>query len=408
VSAPPSPFPSIVRATGVQVAGHLASAIATLASLGIAARALGTEGFGRYTFFLAAFAVLAALVDFGTMGAAIRRAAALPAHAAQAVGAAVRFRLLLAGAGVLAAGLLARASGEPRPAAVALAATPLLGHALAPLSIPLHVGLRFGPVAASRALGSLSGLLFAGALAASGVRDPALFLLAAGTGSVVSNASAAVAARRGAERPDRPAPAGAPGGFLRESAALGAGTLLRQVVANLDSFFLRASAGPSALARFNAPYRLLLASCAVPGYACAAALPALARAVPSDRRALEARLARGLLALAAAGGTVAAVLAVPILRLLYGEVGGAAAPAMRLLVPAGLLAFPGNLFVVGLVARNRSTALLKISAAGLVLRAALDAWLVPALADRGAAIAAAATEGFVLAACAAARGRGTR
>ncbi|MGH7150309.1 MAG: lipopolysaccharide biosynthesis protein, partial [Planctomycetota bacterium] len=263
-------------------------------------------------------------------------------------------------------------------------------------------------VAVCRALGALAGLLATALLFASRALHPAPFLLAWGTGSVVSNAASALAARRLSPLAPAPPSTRPPEGFLRESLALGTGTLLRQVCAHVDSFFLRPWGGPSALARFNAPHRLLLAACALPGYASAAALPVLARATGPEREGLEGRIARTLLALALAGGAAALLLAEPILDLLYGEVGKSAAPAMRLLVPAGIFAFPGNLLVVALIARDRSATLLRISAAGLAVRAALDALLVPAYADRGAAVATAASEGFVLAACLLARRRGTR
>ncbi|MCI0586827.1 MAG: lipopolysaccharide biosynthesis protein [Planctomycetes bacterium] len=398
-------LPSIARATALQVAGHAVSSLATLATLGLAARALGEEGFGRTTFFLALFAILDPLVDLGTMGAAIRRAASSPSCARAAIGRAARVRLLLAALGVVATACVASACGEDRPGTFAIAATYLFGHALAPFSIPLHVELRFGTVAACRATGALAGLLATAVLSASRALHPAFFLLAWGTGSVVSNAAAALAARRLSPLAPAPFPSRPPEGFLRESMALGAGTLLRQICAHLDSFFLRPWGGPAALARFNAPHRLLLVSCALPGYASAAALPVLARASLPERAILEGRIARTLLAVALAGGAAALLLAEPILDLLYGEVGRGAAPAMRLLVPAGIFAFPANLFVVGLIARDRSATLLRISAAGLAVRAALDALLVPAYADRGAAVATAATEGFVLAACLLARKR---
>ena len=194
-------------------------------------------------------------------------------------------------------------------------------------------------------------------------------------------------------------------GFLRESGALGAGALLRQTYFHLDSFFLRAVGGPPSVARFNAALRLLSLACMVPGYACAAALPALAKASPEERSGLERRLAGSLAFLAAAGAPFVLLLARSLLRAIYGETGTDSVAPLRVLVAAGLFAFPGNLFVTSLIARGRAGALLGISAAALVLRAVLDAVLVPALAEQGAAVTAAVTEAFVLGAAALARRR---
>ena len=62
--------------TGLLMLGRLWGSGCTLAYLALLARHLTTQGFGRFTFYLAVFLVLDALVDLGTGQAAVQLSAA--------------------------------------------------------------------------------------------------------------------------------------------------------------------------------------------------------------------------------------------------------------------------------------------------------------------------------------------
>ena len=174
--------------TALLVLGRLYGSACTFATLWITARqALSQEGFGRFTFYLAVFAVLDSLADFGTGQVAVQRTAGEEAAIPRILAATRRIRLATGSFGVLLVGggvLLWREQGA---AWILLASLYPVTHVFELSSTVFRNRIAWGIPVAMRAAGSTMSLAFVLLLVVRGDSDPSHFLCAVALGSAIAN-----------------------------------------------------------------------------------------------------------------------------------------------------------------------------------------------------------------------------
>lgn len=364
------------------------SALCTLLSLALLARALDAADFGRFTFWLAVLAFLDVLVDCGTSSAAVQRGAGDTRAFAAALAAGRRIRAVAALGGAALAGLAASWAGERDLVYVCLA---LLGPSarVAEMSaVAFQRDIAWGKPLLLRALGATLRLLLIAALATRPGLGFGPFLLAHSAALALGNVAVHLAAR-----PRLPAPAAPAPGFLRVAAPLAALGLVQQAYAWADNAFLRAWCGPEELGRYNAAARPFLWLAFFAAFASTSALPWLARAAA---RAELGRAARALALPLALGAALVAGTLLPwraeLLRLAFGPGFEAGAASLGWLLGALLPIALGASWLTAVIAAGRMRATLAVAVLALAVGLAANALLVPSLGAPGAALARLLTE----------------
>jgi O-antigen/teichoic acid export membrane protein len=380
--------------TGLLVAGRFWGSACTLATLWLLAQHLAAPAFGRFTFYLAIFALLDSLADFGTGQIAVQRTAHDPAAVPAVLAAGRRIRLAAGLVGVALVAAVALVYGEPGAGWIVLASLYPVTHVLELSSTVFKNRIDWRIPVAMRA--TASGLSLAFVLLLRFVardEEPAHYLCAVAAGSATANGLLHLAARpylpRGA---GRVAPAA---GVLAAALPLGLAGLCQQAYFYVDNLFVRALCGSEAVGHYNVGVRVLSWAIMVALFASAAALPWLTRAHAEGRLgdALQ-RLGQPLLALAGAGAGLALPWSERILGL-FGEEFVVAAGSLRWLFGAVVVIYVGAPLVTGLVATGHTRLVLVVAAAGLALNLAGNTWLVPIAGIDGAAQATLATEAGV-------------
>ncbi|MDP6540746.1 MAG: oligosaccharide flippase family protein, partial [Planctomycetota bacterium] len=271
----PPPDDSILRrvwkGTGLLVLGRLWGSACTLTILFVLAHHLEASGFGRFTFYLAAFALLDSLTDLGTGSVAVQRTADDPRAIGGVLATARRIRLVAGLACAAGVGGAAFVFGEAGAVWIAVASLYPLTHTLELSATVFRNRIAWGVPVAVRAAASTLGLTLVLCARRSGVEEPALFLLAIATGSASANVALHLAARRYLPRGSQEA---APWRALLAAALpLGIAGLCQQAYFYVDNLFVRAIAGPVELGRYNVGVRVMSYGIAVAVYASLAALP---------------------------------------------------------------------------------------------------------------------------------------
>ncbi len=399
MSTPTPPTPSLRRATLVQIGGRLYGSATTFLTLALLARALERPEFGRFTFYLAAFALLDSISDLGLRTLLVQRTAAEPGRLAGLLPTARRARLLLAALGGLAVAGLAFALDEPGAVWIAVACLYPLTHAFELSTVAWTNRLAWGwPVACRTGGVTVRLALVLGALAL-GERRPAVFLLCIAAGSALANVALHVAARkelRGLPRALQERLALLP--MIWAALPLGLAALCQQLYFYIDNLFVRVYSGDDELGLYNACARLMSFAIMVPIYAALAALPKLRREFAAGRLwPATLRLCAPLAAFGLVFGALGALLAEPILRLLFGAEFAAGADTLRWLFGAVAAVHVGAVLTTALVAAGANRAMLWIAALALLLNLTGNALVVPTYGIEGAASTTLLTELFVAA-----------
>lgn len=378
--------------TALMVAGRVWGSACTLAYLALLAQHLRTADFGRFTFYLALFQVLDALVDLGTSQVAVQRTARDPARVPAVLRPARRMRLLTGSIGVVLVGGGALVAGEPGAGWILLACLYPLTHALELSTVVFKNRIAWGRPVSIRAVAAFLSLAFVVALQQTGVMEPALYLVAVAAGSTAGNLLLYAAAR-----PLVPPPSGPPESMrsiARAALPMGIAGLCQQTYFWIDNLFVRPLAGEEALGHYNLAVRLMSFGIMAAVYASLAALPWLTREHAAGRLApAVARLAWPMSAAAGLATGIAWPWSREILAL-FGREGefAAAAPSLEWLLLATLAVYAGAPLVTATVAAGRARAFLAVAVLGLLVNVAGNALLVPARGIEGAAIATFATE----------------
>jgi len=390
--------------TGLLVLGRLYGSACTFATLWIAARqALSQEGFGRFTFYLAVFAVLDSLADFGTGQVAVQRTAGEAAAIPRILAATRRIRFATGTFGVLLVGIGVLVWREPAGGWILAASLYPITHVFELSSTVFRNRIAWGVPVLMKAAASTMSLSFVLALAARGDEEPAHYLCAVALGSAIGNGMLHLVARKHlpAERAlDAPVRE-----VLAAAIPLGLATLFQQAYFWADNVFVRAICGAAPLGGYNVGVRVMSMSIMVALFASQAALPWLAREHAAGRlEEAVKRLSQPLFALAGLGAGLLGPWAERILGI-FGPGYASAGPSLRWLLGATAVIYAGSGLMTALVAAGRTRAILAISAIGLAANLLANTVLVPMKGVEGAGMATLATEAIVTLAATAALAR---
>jgi O-antigen/teichoic acid export membrane protein len=383
------------KATALQVVGRAWSALCTLGVLYLASAELDGAGFGRFTFYLAVFSWLDTLATLGTGAVSVQRTAGHPERVRPVLAAARRVRLAAGLVGIALVGGGAFAFREPGAGWILLASLYPLTHALELTVIPLLNRIAWGLPVAARAVSSVMQLVNVAVLVQAGGREPAAYLLAVALGSASGNVILHLAARRHLPPADA-APREPVLEFLRAALPLGLSAICAQTYFYVDNVYIRAIEGDVALGHYNVAVRFMAWTIMLAQYVTHTSLPWLTRRHQAGALGPAVdRLGPPLFALAGLGAGALAPWSAHLLSL-FGQEFTAAAPSLGWLFAAAAVIYAGALFGTANVALgNRMVALLWISAGGVALNCAGNAWAVPRFGIEGAAAATFATELFV-------------
>lgn len=396
----PGPVRRILANFAILSTGEIFARLLTFAAVVALTRALGVETFGVLAFALAAMTYAELAVGFGLdhLGQLeVARGAETVDRLASAV---VLARLAVAVAAYAALAAFVALAPLPEGAAtVILLFGPLFVARALQLDWTLLGVERMAPVAGANV--AAEAVLAAGVIAwvrgpGDLVRVPLVYLASRATLSLLL---AAAHARRFGIRPAAPDPALARrlvAAAAPIAATIGCGLLFY----NLDQLLLGLLSTPEASGEYGASYRLvLLMSMLSLGYF-VSLRPTLGRASMSgfgDVSGLVTRSYRVTAAVATGVAVGGAILARPILVLLFGEPYAGAATALRVLWLAfvGLVINRHHLDL--LVAFHRQRRALAATAAGAAVNVALDLLAIPRWGAVGAAGATVVAEAVVLA-----------
>jgi O-antigen/teichoic acid export membrane protein len=381
------------RGTALLVLGRVFGSGCTVAILWTAARQLSADEFGRFTFYLAVFALLDSLADFGTGQIAVQRTADDEAAIPKVLAATRRIRLATGSLGVLLVGGGAFLWRESGAAWILLASLYPVTHVFELSSTVFRNRIAWGVPVAMRAMASAMSLFFVLALAVHDDRESAHFLCGVALGSAIANGMLHLAARRHLPRGSA---AGAPiRDILLAALPLGLASLFQQAYFWADNVFVRAICGAEPLGRYNVGVRVMSMTIMVALFASQAALPWLAREHAAGRLGdAVGKLSQPLFALASLGAGLLWPWTERILSL-FGKGFESAGGSLRWLLGATAVIYAGSGLMTALVAAGRTKSILAIAATGLAANLAANTVLVPAMGIDGAGAATLATEAVV-------------
>jgi O-antigen/teichoic acid export membrane protein len=380
----------MVRNALVKVAVQ-ATRLLSLAFVVMAARVLGPEGFGKFTFAYTLAAMLGAALDLGMHSILVRSIARVRADTSAYWAAAVTLKLvLLVPAGILFAALPV-VTGRPldTTAAVWLLGTAITLQAFTELAVAVFTG--FERLEAELGVRIVEKLV----LLAVGVTGLALGggLLTVTGAFVVSGAvslvlGAGLVNRRFARLIWRWDTVGARG-LARALGPVAVAFLLAYMTTRLVPLLVALLAGDVAAGYFGAAVRVLDVVMVVPVIVVAAVYPVLAR-LEGDRAEFRRVVVRAVEWLVVVGAAVALAFghgAEWLTAAVYGPRYAPAAPALAVLGVAGALGFLSHFLGVVLLALDRPRRLVVVAATSLAASIALTPALVLTLHALGGAVA---------------------
>lgn len=378
--------------TGLLVLGRIWGSLCTFLILLVTARqALNGEEFGRFTFYIAVFAVLDALSDLGTGSLAVQLTADNPTAIRAVLRRTMRIRVRAALFGVALVGGGAFLFQEPDAALILLASLYPITNAFELTATVFKNRLDWRVQVTLRAASNGLSLAAVLGLVALEVSTPALYLLVIAAASTLAN----ITLHRLCSRHIPSGEEGtAPGTWelFRRALPLGIGALCQQAYFYVDNLFVRALEGETALGQYNVAVRFMSISIMVAIYASLTALPWFTREHAEGR--LGAALAQlGIPLFALASFAVGLLLPHTELMLsLFGSEFEVAASSLQVLLFAALAVYLGALRMTALVAAGAGRAVLVVTVAALGINLIGNPLLIPSHGIEGAALATLATE----------------
>lgn len=379
----------ILRVSGY-VLGLLLSAISSILLL----RYLGVVDFGRFTSVIALTAIMAGLTDAGltVVGQRVFVVQATDAERRVLLGDLMGLRVSLTPVAILLATLFAWVAGYPSAAVVGTAvagAGVIFINIAAALTVPLSAALRLGAVTAidvARQIAIVVGIVILVPLGAALGWFFAVYLIAGATGALVAFALV--------DAGDRVRPTlhrGRALTLLREAAPIAAGLVVNVVYVRALIIAMTLLSTGFETGLFAASYRVIEVFIGVPAVMAGAAFPILAHAGERDEQRLAYALGR--LVEASLLVSMALVLALvfaaePVIAVLGGSEYKEAVPVLQIQSVSLLGAFLTQVWILGLVAIRRSSALIVMNVVALLCVIVAGALLIPPLDAQGAAIAA--------------------
>ena len=384
----------MIRGGVLRVAGYGAGLAATALASVFLLRHLGVAGFGRFMTVVALLGILTAIVEAG-LGIAGQRAYVLEEGLAgrrALLGALLGLRLVLVPVAIALATAFAWLADYPRVlvvgTAVACSSVLFIGLAGAML-VPISAHLRFGAVTAVdlvRNLAIATGML---ALSLAGASLGAFFWI-----YPVAAALAAMLAFALSDRADIVGPRFAVSAWLpllRVATPIAVGLVINVLYVRFLVIATSLLSTATETGLFAASFRVLEIFIGIPHLMVGAAFPILAHAGAGDEQRLAYALQRlAQVSLLVACGLVVALSlgAAPLMAVLGGAAFADAAPVLRIQCVALLGAFLTQVWVFGLIAVERQTALVIVNLLALAVVAVAGGALIPPHGAEGAAIAA--------------------
>jgi len=369
-------------------------------TLAILARELPLGEFGRYTFYLALFAFLDGLVDFGS-GALVLQKGTSDEGAFMAM---LRVARGVRGVVALASmALLALAIGmldEAQAGWIVLAALYPLSRTLEASSLVFQRRIKHGTPVLLRGVAASLRTLSIAFLVLDGTTSAAPLLAVHAAWIAAANLAQHWAARKELLRLSKVAsawPAVPLRGFLALAFPLALASVSQQAYFYVDNLFVRGMLGTEELGRYNAAARIFSWLVLFAAYATSAALPWLVRQHEAGSlNAATRQLSQPLLV----GGVLvcgsAFAFADPLLGFVFGPDFSASAASLRWLLLGALCVFAGAPFLTALVAAGHNWTVAKITTAALLVNVIGNLWWIPSSGIQGAAAATLASEATIL------------
>ena len=392
-----------IRGGAVRTGGYVVgTALAAITSVFLL-RYLGVAGFGYYVTVTSLVAVVAGLTDAGLALVGQReyvnreREDDRRALVADIIG----IRLLLTPLGVALAALFAALAGYGRTlvlGTVLVGAGLVLANVSLSLTVPLAAKLRFGAITTIEMVRQVATVVGVGLLVMAGAGLLPMFAvhLAAGLAALV--VTVRLVGSRAVPRPRISPVAWRP--ILIEAGPVAVALALSVLYLRVLLLMMSLLSTDVETGLYATSYRILEILAGVPALMLGAAFPILARAGAGDHARLRYALQRLVeVTLVIAVGLVMVIVigADSIVRLLGGADYADAARILQIQSFALLAAFVGVVWMTGLVAMKRQTAVVVTNAAGLVAVLVLGSTLIPSLDAEGAAVAAVLGEAVIAA-----------
>jgi O-antigen/teichoic acid export membrane protein len=381
----------VAQNSALALAGDLAGKAGIVAAMMVAARGLSTGEFAVLATATAAATVLTAALDIGSQTLLTRDGVAGPPARGALCWALAKARLpLLAAAltGAVGFGLLA---GRPL-AALAVLGLALAGAVQLTLTGTLRSAQDLRPEALAKLIGGVLTLAAAVICVTVAPRASALLLALA-----VASVLALVPMLRAARHAVRTGPPVRAWIALRRAAPLGAMALATLAYYRSGTIGLSILSSSAQTARFAAASTIGWGLLCVGNAVTTGLLPRLAAAADqADRIAVARRALAWTTLICALIGAFVALLAGPLLTVVFGSRFAPAAPSLRLLALATILIAPAGVLGIALVSVGRLRAVGFQVAASLTVNLVVLAALAPVLGATGAAVATLACEAVAL------------
>jgi O-antigen/teichoic acid export membrane protein len=383
-----------IRGGAMRVSGYVIGLLLTAAASVLLLRYLGVDDFGRYIVVVSVLAIVGGLADAGTTVIGQREyvtgvpLAERREFLASLLGLRLAITPVVAAAAVAFVAVAGYSSAQVAGTAIAGAGF-VLAIAAATFTIPLTAELRLGAVTVVEIVrqAALVAAIVAFVVVAADLVTIFFAYIASGAAALVAaivlvDRAALVAPRWHRERWVR---------IARLSAPIALGLVVNVLYLRLLVILVSLLSDARETGLFGTSYRVLEIFIGIPQLMAGAAFPILAHAAVNDPARFAyviQRLAEASLLVALALVLALALGAETVIEILGGAEYRDAAPVLTVQSVALVGAFLTQVWVLGLIALERQSALAVINGVGLVVVAVLGLALIPAADAMGAAVAA--------------------
>ena len=395
---PADESPGILANTAWRAFADAGSKIASIALYIVMARNLGNSGFGVFTFAMMYMTLFTALAHFGQDSVLIREVARDRRLLGRYYANTIALKLALSVPALIAALVILAAIGS---SSETLQVAALLGVAL---TIEAVLATLLAVFQSYEVMRYIAGVLLAQRYATAAVGIAALWagadvvaVAAVYLGGTLLAVGVGLALLRGVVRPGYRVTPSTWRGLMTAAVPLGIAGVLGTILFRVDTVILAAFESTAVVGDYGAAYRLFEATLFLGWSIAGAVYPVLARLDEIPRLADVYEQALKLCLTASLPLAVgAAVLAEPLIDLLYGSEFDEAATALILLAPAMALFPAGYVSGILLVARRKQRYVVVLYTILTALNIVMNLALIPLISLKGAALTTSVTEALVV------------